>query len=135
MSGRFCGENYGSPLRNEESGGGAGPATAQFPPFGIGRGTPFFSLTHCTKRKTRFGNDRKCNDHKSPTRPTVAHAGPKRNYASNESRATLVREATNLLTERPYAGTGIDEIIRLAGLSKGTFYYFFGAKREFGEAV
>ncbi|MCY1254167.1 Transcriptional regulator AcuR [compost metagenome] len=62
-------------------------------------------------------------------------AKPKRKIARGESRAAVVWHGTALLTERGYLSTGVDEVLKLAGVPKGSFYHFFGGKRQFGEAV
>ncbi len=42
---------------------------------------------------------------------------------------------TELLTERGFQMTGIEEVLKRVGVPKGSFYHFFASKREFGEAV
>lgn len=46
-------------------------------------------------------------------------------------RATLIRSGMELLTERGYSATGIDAILKPAGVPKGSFYYYFNSKDEF----
>jgi TetR/AcrR family transcriptional repressor of nem operon len=52
-----------------------------------------------------------------------------------DTRETLIRLGTEMCTERGFQVTGIDEILKRAGVPKGSFYHFFASKREFGEAV
>jgi TetR/AcrR family transcriptional repressor of nem operon len=52
-----------------------------------------------------------------------------------DTRTTLIRLGTEMCTERGFQVTGIDEILKRAGVPKGSFYHFFASKREFGEAV
>jgi TetR/AcrR family transcriptional repressor of nem operon len=52
-----------------------------------------------------------------------------------DTRALLVRCGTELCTERGFQITGIDEVLKRAGVPKGSFYHFFRSKHEFGEAV
>lgn len=52
-----------------------------------------------------------------------------------DTRRALVWCGTELLTERGFQVTGIDEILRRVGVPKGSFYHFFASKHEFGEAV
>lgn len=52
-----------------------------------------------------------------------------------DTRAVLVRCGTELCTERGFQITGIDEVLKRAGVPKGSFYHFFRSKHEFGEAV
>jgi TetR/AcrR family transcriptional regulator, transcriptional repressor for nem operon len=47
----------------------------------------------------------------------------------------LVWCGTELLTERGFQVTGIDEVLKRVGVPKGSFYHFFASKHEFGEAV
>jgi TetR/AcrR family transcriptional repressor of nem operon len=53
----------------------------------------------------------------------------------NETRATLLRSGVEVLTEKGFAATGIDEILRRAGVPKGSFYHYFSSKQDFGEAL
>lgn len=39
------------------------------------------------------------------------------------------------LTEKGFAAVGIDEILRAAGVPKGSFYYYFDSKEAFGTAL
>lgn len=41
----------------------------------------------------------------------------------------------SVLSERGFASTGIDYLLREAGVPKGSFYHYFGSKEEFGLAV
>lgn len=77
-------------------------------------------------------------DHKSdyPTaKKAVVSTKPKRKLARGESRAAVIWEGTALLTERGFMATGIDEVLKATDVPKGSFYHFFGGKRQFGEAV
>ena len=51
------------------------------------------------------------------------------------TRRALVWCGTELLTERGFQVTGIDEVLKRVGVPKGSFYHFFANKHEFGEAV
>jgi TetR/AcrR family transcriptional regulator, transcriptional repressor for nem operon len=51
------------------------------------------------------------------------------------TRRALVRCGTELLTERGFQVTGIDEVLKRVGVPKGSFYHFFKSKDEFGAAV
>ena len=51
------------------------------------------------------------------------------------SRDKLIDAASLLFLRQSYQGTGVEEIIRSAGLSKGSFYHFFPGKEALGEAV
>lgn len=39
------------------------------------------------------------------------------------------------MTERGFQTTGIEQVLKRAGVPKGSFYYYFKSKQEFGEAV
>jgi TetR/AcrR family transcriptional regulator, transcriptional repressor for nem operon len=52
-----------------------------------------------------------------------------------DTKRALVWCGTELLTERGFQVTGIDEVLKRVGVPKGSFYHFFANKHEFGEAV
>lgn len=52
-----------------------------------------------------------------------------------DTKRALVWCGTELLTERGFQVTGIEEVLKRVGVPKGSFYHFFANKREFGEAV
>jgi TetR/AcrR family transcriptional repressor of nem operon len=47
----------------------------------------------------------------------------------------LVWCGTELLTERGFQITGIDEVLKRVGVPKGSFYHYFKSKDQFGHAV
>ena len=53
----------------------------------------------------------------------------------NETRATIIRIGTDLIGRQGYNATGIDAVLKEAGVPKGSFYYYFKSKEEFGLAV
>ncbi|HEX8731470.1 MAG TPA: TetR/AcrR family transcriptional regulator [Ktedonobacterales bacterium] len=53
-----------------------------------------------------------------------------RQARSREKRATLLRAAEALFTERGYAGVTADDIARAAGVSVGAFYNYFRNKKQ-----
>jgi TetR/AcrR family transcriptional repressor of nem operon len=53
----------------------------------------------------------------------------------SESEEKLLSAAKALFLSRGYAATTVDAICERAGLSKGSFYHFFGSKDELGLAV
>ncbi|CAG0987943.1 Transcriptional regulator AcuR [Geobacteraceae bacterium] len=53
----------------------------------------------------------------------------------NETCATIIRIGTDLIGRQGFNATGIDAILREAGVPKGSFYYYFKSKEEFGLAV
>jgi len=57
---------------------------------------------------------------------------PKDQAAFSASKAELIRSGMEILTEKGYSATGIDEILRRVGVPKGSFYHYFGSKDAFG---
>lgn len=55
--------------------------------------------------------------------------------ARGDTRRALVWCGTELLTERGFQITGIDEVLKRVGVPKGSFYHFFANKHDFGAAV
>lgn len=53
----------------------------------------------------------------------------------DKTRAHLFEVATEILGERGFGATTVDEIAERAGVAKGTVYYHFGSKVEFVEAL
>lgn len=52
--------------------------------------------------------------------------------ARGEARERLLRAGLEVLTEKPFSATGIDEILGRVGIPKGSFYYYFESKEAFG---
>jgi len=52
-----------------------------------------------------------------------------------DTREKLVRTAEKLMLRDGYSATRVDEVIRRAGLSKGSFYHFFDSKEALGLAA
>jgi TetR/AcrR family transcriptional regulator, transcriptional repressor for nem operon len=77
-----------------------------------------------------------------PKKPAIAEQADPRVRSRGERAAergdtkrALVWCGTELLTERGFQVTGIDEVLKRVGVPKGSFYHFFANKHEFGEAV
>ncbi|MCF8210076.1 MAG: TetR/AcrR family transcriptional regulator [Rhodoferax sp.] len=66
--------------------------------------------------------------------PGVRNRSQRANERSDTRRA-LVWCGTELLTERGFQVTGIEEVLKRVGVPKGSFYHFFKSKDEFGAAV
>ena len=47
-------------------------------------------------------------------------------------RIKLVRAGVSILTEKGFTSVGLDEILSSVGVPKGSFYYYFNSKTEFG---
>lgn len=58
-----------------------------------------------------------------------------RAVAHNETRARLIQVGTEILSEKGFGSTGLEEILDKAGVPKGSFYYYFESKAKFGFAV
>ena len=52
-----------------------------------------------------------------------------------ETRSRLVQIGTEILSEKGFDTTTIDEVLQRAGVPKGSFYYYFASKADFGLAV
>jgi TetR/AcrR family transcriptional repressor of nem operon len=69
--------------------------------------------------------------------PFVVEKGKRamRSVARVDTRKDLVWCGTELLTERGFQITGIEEVLKRVGVPKGSFYHYFKSKDEFGHAV
>jgi TetR/AcrR family transcriptional repressor of nem operon len=47
----------------------------------------------------------------------------------------LIRSGLELLTQNGFLSTGIDAIVKNAGVPKGSFYYYFRSKEEYAQTV
>ena len=54
---------------------------------------------------------------------------------SEATRAALVAAATDLFSERGFAETTIDDVVRAAGVTRGALYHHFASKEELFRAV
>ncbi|MGM8931150.1 TetR/AcrR family transcriptional regulator [Salinicola halophyticus] len=52
-----------------------------------------------------------------------------------EMRQHIIDVARSLMTAKGYTGAGLSEVLSVAGVPKGSFYYYFRSKDEFGQAV
>lgn len=70
------------------------------------------------------------------THPVKRRGRPRKNPQSHEdTRQLLVRVGLELLTEQGYVSTGLEQILKKAGVPKGSFYYYFDSKETFARAV
>ncbi len=60
---------------------------------------------------------------------------PKDQAAFSETKADLIRSGMELLTEKGFSSTGLDEILGRVGVPKGSFYHYFGSKDAFGSEL
>ena len=51
------------------------------------------------------------------------------------TRDELIRKGAELIHAQGYKATGIQQIIQAAGIPKGSFYFYFKSKEDFGLAV
>jgi TetR/AcrR family transcriptional repressor of nem operon len=63
-------------------------------------------------------------------RPRGRPAKDQAEYA--EIRDRLIREGVALLTEKGFVSTNLDEVVKKAGVPKGSFYTYFDSKEAFG---
>lgn len=52
-----------------------------------------------------------------------------------DTRARIIEHGAMLIHEKGFNHTGVQEILRAAGVPKGSFYFYFKSKEEFGLAV
>ena len=67
--------------------------------------------------------------------PAVKTKRALRSAARSDTRRALVWCGTELLTERGFQITGIEEVLKRVGVPKGSFYHHFKSKDDFGHAV
>lgn len=60
---------------------------------------------------------------------------PRKNRQPVETRQRLVAAARNLVLQRGFTGTGVDQICAEAGVTKGAFFHHFKSKDEIGRAA
>ncbi len=52
-----------------------------------------------------------------------------------DTRSDIIRIGTELISRQGYNATGIEMVLKEAGVPKGSFYHYFKSKEEFGLAV
>ncbi|MEW6710785.1 MAG: TetR/AcrR family transcriptional regulator [Candidatus Riflebacteria bacterium] len=57
---------------------------------------------------------------------------PKGDGDYNKTREALLRGGLEVLTEKGFSASGIDEILRRVAVPKGSFYHYFASKEAFG---
>ncbi len=57
---------------------------------------------------------------------------PKDPTGFRDTRGALIRSGMEVLTEKGYSATGLDEILGRVGIPKGSFYHYFDSKDAFG---
>lgn len=72
----------------------------------------------------------------TPTLPRRRGRPPKDAGGSHaETRLLLIRTGLAVLTEKGYSSVGIDEILRMVAVPKGSFYHYFPSKEAFGQVL
>jgi TetR/AcrR family transcriptional regulator, transcriptional repressor for nem operon len=52
-----------------------------------------------------------------------------------DTRSDIIKTGTELISRQGYNATGIEMVLKEAGVPKGSFYHYFKSKEEFGLAV
>lgn len=60
---------------------------------------------------------------------------PKQQTGHNETRQRLIRAGVVSLTEKGFASTGLDEVLKKVDVPKGSFYHYFNSKEAYGLAL
>lgn len=55
--------------------------------------------------------------------------------AKENTRLAIIREGASLIHSKGYNNTGLSDILTSAGVPKGSFYFYFKSKDDFGLAV
>jgi TetR/AcrR family transcriptional repressor of nem operon len=69
------------------------------------------------------------------TKPAARRGRPKGKPLESEVRQRLIRAGLVQLTEKGYSAVGVDEILKTAGVPKGSFYHYFRNKADFGSQL
>ncbi len=57
---------------------------------------------------------------------------PRQIAGRGDTRQALLRAGVEVLTEKGFAATGIDEVLKRVEVPKGSFYHYFASKEAFG---
>ncbi|QVN04046.1 TetR/AcrR family transcriptional regulator [Pseudomonas rhodesiae] len=66
---------------------------------------------------------------------STAASADQQNQRNTGKRAELIRIGVAILTEKGFYNTPLDEIVKIAGVPKGSFYYYFKSKDIYTLAV
>lgn len=72
---------------------------------------------------------------KTPSTPARRGRPKKQPNATQNTRETLLNAGMAVLTQSGFSRSGIDGILKLIGVPKGSFYHYFASKEAFGLAV
>lgn len=70
-----------------------------------------------------------------PSPPRRRGRPPKAREAALDTRELLLRSGLEMLTEKGFAATGLDELLGRVGVPKGSFYHYFDNKEAYGLAL
>jgi TetR/AcrR family transcriptional regulator, transcriptional repressor for nem operon len=56
----------------------------------------------------------------------------KEKTSNRDTRLTLIEAGIKIMFEKGYTNTGIQDVLALAGVPKGSFYHYFSSKEDFG---
>jgi TetR/AcrR family transcriptional regulator, transcriptional repressor for nem operon len=71
-----------------------------------------------------------------PAKPQIAaNQTPDTTAATPSTRENLIAVGLELMRKGGYGATGVQDILHVAGVPKGSFYHHFGSKEEFAAAV
>lgn len=60
---------------------------------------------------------------------------PPKQLLNADAKALLIRSGLEHLTEYGFTASGIDGVLKRAGVPKGSFYYYFSSKEAFGKEL
>jgi len=70
-----------------------------------------------------------------PDKPRLTRSHAERRDDKSATRDRLVRAGLEAVLEAGWAASGVDKVLRSVGVPKGSFYYYFASKDEFGYAL
>src|ERR1700733_8982128 len=62
-------------------------------------------------------------------------ANPANHRSGRDARAQLLDAALDVIRERGFSATSVDDLCQTAGVTKGAFFHHFRSKEDFGVAV
>lgn len=60
---------------------------------------------------------------------------PKNRPARQDTRQALIDAGTDIILEKGFNNTGIEQVLKAVGVPKGSFYYYFKSKDDFGLSI
>jgi TetR/AcrR family transcriptional repressor of nem operon len=60
---------------------------------------------------------------------------PETTTRETDTRERILAAGAELIAKQGFNGTGISEVLQLAGVPKGSFYHYFASKEDFGVAL